>query len=98
MKPMPMTLGGVPTGVARPPIDAANEVISISAVGKAGLRRIPVSRSESRRKARMARPMVNIIAVVAVFEIQAEIDAVTAPNANRIRRGLAATQECDRTP
>ena len=32
MKPRPMTLGGVPTGVASPPIEAANDVISISAV------------------------------------------------------------------
>ncbi len=33
MKPMPMTLGGVPTGVASPPTEAANEIISISAAG-----------------------------------------------------------------
>ena len=32
MKPRPMTFGGVPMGVARPPTDAANDVISISAV------------------------------------------------------------------
>lgn len=32
MKPSPMTFGGVPTGVARPPIQAANDVISMSAV------------------------------------------------------------------
>ena len=32
--------------------------------------------------------MPNIIAVVAVFEIQAESVAVTAPNANRMRDGL----------
>ena len=33
MKPIPMTLGGVPTGVASPPTDAAYEIISISAAG-----------------------------------------------------------------
>jgi hypothetical protein len=33
MKPMPMTFGGVPTGVASPPTDADHEIISISAAG-----------------------------------------------------------------
>ena len=32
MNPSPITFGGVPTGVASPPIEAANDVISISAV------------------------------------------------------------------
>ena len=37
-------------------------------------------------------PMPNIIAVVAVFEIQPEMAAVTAPNAKRIRPADAPTQ------
>jgi hypothetical protein len=32
MKPSPIRLGGVPTGVARPPIEAANDVINMSPV------------------------------------------------------------------
>src|SRR5688572_30921021 len=97
MNPIPITLGGVPTGVASPPTDAAKEVISISAIAYDGCIVIPVSCSELRRKARIARPMVNIIAVVAVFEIHAEMSAVTAPNAKRIRLGLAAIRGCDST-
>ncbi len=33
MKPSPIRFGGVPTGVASPPMDAANDVISMSALG-----------------------------------------------------------------
>ena len=33
MNPIPITLGGVPTGVARPPIEAAKEIMSMSADG-----------------------------------------------------------------
>ena len=32
MNPKPITLGGVPIGVAKPPIEAANDVISIRPV------------------------------------------------------------------
>jgi hypothetical protein len=32
MKPRPMTFGGVPMGVASPPMEAANEVINIRPV------------------------------------------------------------------
>ena len=42
-------------------------------------------------------PIPNIIAVVAVLEIQAEIDAVTAPNATRMRLGRAPTQRSPST-
>ena len=38
-----------------------------------------------------------IIAVVAVFEIHAEMSAVTAPKARRIRLGLAAMRGCEST-
>ena len=44
MKPSPMTFGGVPMGVASPPIDAENDVISISAVAYRGLSSTPPSR------------------------------------------------------
>lgn len=52
MKPSPITLGRVPIGVARPPMDAAKHVI----------------------------------AVVAVFDVHAEMDAVTAPKAKELIR------------
>ena len=42
-------------------------------------------------------PIPYIIAVVAVFEIQAEIAAVTAPTATRIRVGRAPTQRSPST-
>jgi hypothetical protein len=90
-----MTLGGVPTGVARPPIEAANEVISISAVAYCGA--IALRPSGARSAARIDNPIPNIMAVVAVLEIQPEIIAVTAPNANSIRLGRAPTQGKDRT-
>ena len=41
--------------------------------------------------------MPNIMAVVAVFEIQAEMSAVAAPKATMIRAGRAPTQGTDRT-
>src|SRR5215203_6909445 len=43
-------------------------------------------------------PMANIIAVVAVFEIQAEMKAVTAPKAKRRRLGRAPTHLIESTP
>ena len=43
-------------------------------------------------------PMANIIAVVAVFEIQPEINAVTAPNANKILLGRAPINFNESTP
>jgi hypothetical protein len=39
--------------------------------------------------------MANIMAVVAVLEIQADMQAVTAPKANRMRVGLLPTQPSD---
>jgi hypothetical protein len=90
MKPRPMTLGGVPTGVASPPTEAANEVISMSAVAYPGW--IVALASGARSAARMESPIPYIIAVVAVLEIQAEISAVTAPKASKIRLGRAPTQ------
>ena len=43
-------------------------------------------------------PIANIIAVVAVLEIQAERNAVTPPKANKIREGLAPIHCSDKTP
>src|SRR5436305_1354408 len=86
-----MMFGGVPIGVARPPMEAANEVISIRPVAYRRWIGLPPACSLSNRKARIARPMANIIAVVAVLEIQAEMKAVTAPKANRMRPGRAPT-------
>src|SRR5829696_7099185 len=42
--------------------------------------------------------MANIIAVVAVLEIHAEMKAVTAPKAKRMRAGRAPTHLIDKTP
>ncbi len=42
--------------------------------------------------------MANIIAVAAVLEIHAEMKAVTAPNAKRMRAGRAPTHLIDSTP
>src|SRR5215203_6030966 len=43
-------------------------------------------------------PIANIIAVVAVLEIHAEIKAVTAPKANKILEGRAPIHFKDKTP
>ena len=45
----------------------------------------------------MDRPIPNIIAVVAVLEIHAEMSAVAAPKASRIRLGRAPTQGSEST-
>ena len=74
MKPRPIRLGGVPIGVASPPIDAANDVISMSAVAYCREMRGPPSFSCSKRKPRIDIPIANIMAVVAVLEIQAEMN------------------------
>ena len=95
MNPIPIRLGGVPTRVVSPPIEAANEVISISALAYRGSRSAPAARE--RRAARIESPMPNIIAVVAVLEIQAEMSAVAAPKATRILAGRAPTQGTDST-
>ncbi len=95
MKPMPMRLGGVPTGVASPPMDAANEVISISPVAYRGSMAASVPGALS--AARMESAMPNIMAVVAVLEIHAEIRAVATPKARRIRVGRAPTQGSEST-
>src|SRR5688500_948048 len=95
MKPSPITFGGVPTGVARPPTDAANEVISMRAVAYRGAMVTPLPGARS--AAKIDSPIPNIMAVVAVLEIQAEISAVTAPNAKRIRLGRAPTHGSDST-
>ena len=49
------------------------------------------------RAARIESPIPNIMAVVAVFEIHAEMNAVTPPNARRMRAGRAPTQGSERT-
>ena len=43
-------------------------------------------------------PIANIIAVVAVLEIQADVKAVTPPKANKIRDGRAPISFKDKTP
>jgi hypothetical protein len=51
----------------------------------------------ARSAARIDRPIPNIIAVVAVLEIQPEMNAVAAPNATRILPGRAPTQGSEST-
>ena len=47
--------------------------------------------------ARIAIAIAYIMAVVAVFEIHAEMEAVTAPKAKRMRVGLDPTTRSDST-
>jgi len=76
MKPIPIRLGGVPTGVARPPIEAAKAVESKSRVPYCGLS-CPFRGCDS-RKLRIETPIGNIIAVVAVLLIHIDRLPVTA--------------------
>jgi hypothetical protein len=67
--PTPMRLGGVPTGVPIPPIDAANDVISIIAIAN---RRTCSRDAVAEVRARcdtIDSPIGNIMAVVAVLLI-----------------------------
>ncbi len=84
-----MRLGGVPTGVARPPTEAPNDVISIipmanraagdrPGAGAPGVGSSPRSPAPTTCAA-IARPIGYIIAVVATLLIQAEMNVVTAP-------------------
>ena len=53
MRPMPIRLGGVPTGVARPPTEAPNDVISIIPMANraaAGDRAVAVRSGRARRR------------------------------------------------
>jgi hypothetical protein len=54
-------------------------------------------RASPKKKARIDIPMPNIIAVVAVFEIQPDMKAVTAPYARRMRLGWEPTHGSDIT-
>ena len=78
MKPMPIRFGGVPTGVAMPPTDAANDVTSIMLMAK---RRTASGEAVPRRPTwpTIDRPIGNSIAVVAVLLIHIEISVATPP-------------------
>ena len=97
MKPRPITFGGVPMGVARPPIEAAKLVIRASPVA---YRRssCPPPVAGPYRNRRIETPIASIMAVVAVFEIHADNPAVTSPNASRMRLGFPPTQRLPITP
>ena len=82
INPRPIRFGSVPTGMPRPPIDAANAVINISAVPNAGGIRLSL---------RIASEIGNIIAVVAVLDIDNEMKAVAIPNAASSHFGLVPT-------
>ena len=66
--PMPMRLGGVPTGVPIPPMEAANDVMSIAARANC---RAPVPPVRARCAA-IDSPIGYIMAVVAVLLIHME--------------------------
>src|SRR5689334_4455669 len=89
--PTPMRFGGVPTGVPMPPIDAANEVISIITIANW---RAP-ARPVRARCATIDRQIGNIMAVVAVLLIHIERNVLTAPNVNRMRGALDPTNRQD---
>src|SRR4051812_28910521 len=92
---MPIRLGGVPTGVPYPPMDAAKAVINMSPVlnGKSWNRIFFPLCTEAWEaiSERIARAIGNIIAVVAVLETHMEINPVIAPKARSRRRGFCAT-------
>ena len=74
---MPIRFGGVPTGVAMPPIDAPNDVISIMPSAKRRTAACwPVA--VRCRWAMIDRPIGNIIAVVAVLLIHIDSTVHTA--------------------
>jgi hypothetical protein len=87
--PMPIRFGGVPTGVATPPIDAPNDVISI--VTSASCRAPAVPRrawcvtTDS--------PIGNIMAVAAVLLIHIESSSVIPPYTTRMRQALVPTYQ-----
>ena len=78
---MPIRFGGVPTGVAMPPTDAPNDVISISPSANRRTRPRAASSGGARRIRwlTIASPIGNIIAVVAVLLIHIEIAVATPP-------------------
>lgn len=76
--PMPIRLGGVPTGVPIPPIEAPKAVVSIRAIAK--LRTCAGGAAEVLdRCAMMLSPIGNIMAVVAVLLIHMDKPVQTAP-------------------
>jgi hypothetical protein len=85
--PMPIRFGGVPTGVAMPPIDAPNAVMSIITNANWRAPAMPLRA----RCATIDRPIGNIIAVVAVLLIHIDRTVVTAPNMMRMRVALVPT-------
>ncbi len=78
MKPSPIRFGGVPTGVAMPPTEAANDVTSIMLIAN---RRTASGDAVPRSPTwpTIERPIGNSIAVVAVLLIHIEITVATAP-------------------
>ena len=80
--PMPIRFGGVPTGVAMPPTEAPNDVISISRQRELP-HRVPrrLRRAAPRASGALTidSPIGNIIAVVAVLLIHIESAVATPP-------------------
>ena len=88
--PMPIRFGGVPTGVPMPPIEAPNDVISITTSANW---RAPAAPPRA-RCAHIDSPMGYIIAVVAVLLIHIERSMVIPPNTSRMRVALVPTKRC----
>jgi len=93
--PMPIRFGGVPTGVAMPPMLHENAIINSSAIEY-----LPCPSASPRPAGSVRntpRPIGSIIAVVAVLEIHIDKNQAMAPNASRILHGWLPTQGRDRT-
>ena len=97
MKASPITFGGVPIGVAKPPIDAANATQRNNPVANSGLGQqfafVPASSTAESMPATIA----TIIAVVAVLEIKALTTPDTTATASMIRIGRSPTIGSART-
>jgi hypothetical protein len=98
MKARPIRLGGVPIGVARPPIEAANATQSNRLVAKVGAAAGPFSLPPFRPHPRMPATIASIMAAVQVLEMKALISTDTRATAARIRRGRSSTHGTESTP
>ena len=101
MKARPMRFGGVPIGVARPPMLEAKATASINPVAKRGSSLGPAGDASREAAcsmaARIPAAIATIIAVVAVLEMKALIVAETSATAARIRPGRSPTAGRPRT-
>ena len=91
MKASPITFGGVPIGVARPPIDAANATQRNKPVANSGFGQQLAFRPASSTARSMPATIATIIAVVAVLEMKPLTTPETTATASIIRIGRSPT-------